>query len=347
MAAARAADRASVSGYTGGEGGSRNSLMATARAADRGSVAGYSSNGGELSTVLSPMGASSRSISLGEGNAPAPQATRPEPSIPSYNFMSGSQIGGASNLSGLGQLATVSGVTPGLGTFAPTSSGIGSVPAAGSDINFSNVAFDDAANLPSETAAPAAGNVGPGVTGYDPTNQTFIDANGNRFVVGPTGQRQYTSFSTTAPTPGQTIVNAPGVQTEIMPELKGSPILPSGMFSTAGYPVMQPPANMIVKEQDHAPSGLQQATAEPSQTTTSDIVAALNSNVPASQMAAAMQIMGGGANMFGLGGDSKPPAMESTAEYASESNLGQATKESIGQTKTWEIGRAHVGTPVT
>lgn len=45
--------------------------------------------------------------------------------------------------------------------------------------------------------------------------------------------------------------------------------------------------------------------------------------------------LSGFTNMFGFG-DTKPAAAESAAEYSSESNLGQATKESIGQTKTWD-----------
>jgi len=45
--------------------------------------------------------------------------------------------------------------------------------------------------------------------------------------------------------------------------------------------------------------------------------------------------LSGFTNMFGFG-DTKPAATESAVEYSSESNLGQATKDSMGGNKTWD-----------
>lgn len=92
-----------------------------------------------VSPVLSPMGAGNGAIPMGQGNAPSSQATRPEPSVPSYDLMSGSQIGGASNLSNLGQLAAVPTFTGATIALEPTSVDLGNTAPQLSEIDFSNI----------------------------------------------------------------------------------------------------------------------------------------------------------------------------------------------------------------
>lgn len=166
MAAARAADRASVSGYTGGDGGSSFGSMAAARAADRGSVAGYTGGDGGVAPILSPMGVGGGSIPMGQRDAQIAQATRPEPSVPSYDLMSGLQIGGASNLSGLGQLAAVPSFTGTVIAPQPTSVDLGNTAPQLSDIDFSNISpgMYQGATMPGGISNFAAAPEDPGYT---------------------------------------------------------------------------------------------------------------------------------------------------------------------------------------
>jgi hypothetical protein len=165
-AAGIAADRGSVSGYTGGGGGSSNNLMAAARSADRGSVSGYSSSGGGVAPVLSPTGVGGGSIPMGQRDAQTAQTNRPEPSVPSYDLMSGAQIGGANNLSNLGQLAAVPAFTGATIAPQPTSVDLGNTAPQLSDIDFSNISpgMYQGATMPGGISNYGASPINPGYT---------------------------------------------------------------------------------------------------------------------------------------------------------------------------------------
>lgn len=189
MAEARAADRESVSGYSssgGGQswsGGGRDSSssnqsptwsgsgsssgsIAAARTADRGSVSGYSSSGGGVSPVLSPTGVGGGSIPMGQRDAQTAQANRPEPSVPSYDLMSGLQIGGTNNLSNLGQLAAVPAFTGTSIAPQPTSVDLGNTAPQLSDIDFSNISpgMYQGATMPGGISNYGASPINPGYT---------------------------------------------------------------------------------------------------------------------------------------------------------------------------------------
>lgn len=280
--------------------------------------------GGSNETSLSPMGAGNSSISMGEGNQQVAQGAGVQSALPAPDALPGMPGSRASNISGLGQLASVSPLASGLTSFAPTTSGI--APNAGlSDIDFSGVQPSES-DLPSPDAIASSGssplqvyvssapkgNVAPAVVGYDPTNGKFTDANGNQFVPGPTGQRNYTNFSTTSPALGQTIVNAPTTETKMTPQIAAK-INPPKINTSAIIP-----AGSFVKTQDRFGTPVDQATQAP--VSTSNLVAALESGSPASQMDAAMTIMGGGANMFGLQGDFTNSTIAETNAKPSEAN---------------------------
>jgi len=103
---------------------------------------------------------------MGQRDAQIAQATRPEPSVPSYDLMSGLQIGGANNLSNLGQLAAVPAFTGATIAPQPTSVDLGNTAPQLSDIDFSNISpgMYQGATMPGGISNYGASPINPGYT---------------------------------------------------------------------------------------------------------------------------------------------------------------------------------------
>jgi len=152
-------------GFTSRTGGDGGGSLAAARTADRLSVSGYSADRTGGQTSLSPMGIGGGSLSMGQRDARPAQATRDEPSVASYDIMSGLPIGGTGDLSGLGQLATTPSFTaaPAIGA-GPID--LGNTRPELSDINFSdmNAGMYQGATMPGGVSNFAAAPTDPGYT---------------------------------------------------------------------------------------------------------------------------------------------------------------------------------------